>query len=255
MITPLEYGLLFCTGFAAGVVNILAGGGSFLTLPVLIFVGLPAGMANATNRLAIVFQNLGASWSFHRKKVIPWDYLAVGLVPACLGSLVGVWAALEISDAAFQRLLAFFMVAISLWTLWDPVKRHKSDKPAQPTTGFSWTRHILMPIAFFCVGVYGGFVQAGVGFLVLALSTATGLDLVRGNAIKIVWILVFTIFSLSVFIYQGWVVWVPGLVLGAGNATGGLLGVHLAVLKGHAWVKRVVTAAVIIFAIKLWFSG
>jgi uncharacterized membrane protein YfcA len=254
MITPLEYGLLFCTGFAAGVVNILAGGGSFLTLPVLIFVGLPAGVANATNRLAIVFQNLGAAWGFQRKSVIPWDYFAVGLLPACLGSLVGVWAALEISDVAFQRLLAFFMVAISLWTLWDPIK-NKATNPKQTSGRFSWTNHVVMPLAFFGVGVYGGFVQAGVGFLVLALTTATGLDLVRGNAIKIVWILVFTIFSLSVFLWQGWVVWVPGLVLGAGNTVGGLLGVHLTVLKGHSWVKRVVTVAVIVFAVKLWFSG
>ena len=104
-------------------------------------------------------------------------------------------------------------------------------------------------------GVYGGFVQAGVGFLVLAATSMAGLDLVRGNAVKVLSILAFTVVSLALFDSQGKVEWITGLVLAAGTFTGGLIGVRLTVLKGHGWIKRFVTAAIIILALKLLLTG
>jgi uncharacterized protein len=115
-----------------------------------------------------------------------------------------------------------------------------------------WTPGLVA--VFFVIGFYGGFVQAGVGFLVLAATTWAGLDLVRGNAVKVLAILVFTVVSLAIFVAQGEVRWVAGLVLGAGSVAGGQLGVRLTVLKGHRWVKAVVTAAVIVFAVLLWVT-
>ena len=100
-------------------------------------------------------------------------------------------------------------------------------------------------VAFFAVGVYGGFVQAGVGFLILAVTTTMGLDLVRGNALKVLIVLVFTPIALALFALSGKVDWGLGLALAAGNFIGGQAGVHLSVLKGHAWIKRVVLLTVI----------
>ena len=110
-------------------------------------------------------------------------------------------------------------------------------------------------MGFFVVGFYGGFIQAGVGFLVLAMTSILGLDLVRGNAVKVFLILVQTSLSLAVFTWAGKVSWKPGLAMAFGCVLGSLFGVRLTVLKGHAWVKRVVTVTVVVFALLLWFGA
>jgi len=235
---------LFAAGAAAGTINVIAGGGSFLTLPLMIFLGLPPTVANGTNRVAILVQNVGAVWGFHRHRLVEPRWLAVAAVPALAGAGLGTWAAVEIGDAAFRRVLALLMVAVTLWTLWDPLSGRRGE-PA--------LRGPLLGLAFFVVGLYGGFVQAGIGFLLIAVVTLAGLDLVRGNALKVLVVLTFTPLSLALFAASGKVVWDLGLALAAGNLTGALVGVRLTVLKGHAWVKRVVTAAVIVFAVLLWF--
>ena len=164
-----------------------------------------------------------------------------------------MWLALIVSDHAFKRILALLMVTLSLWTLWS--KRRGASTTAMtgadsPSSG----RWAGIGIAFFLIGVYGGFVQAGVGFLILAATTAAGLDLVRGNAVKVLTVLCFTALSLALFAWNGRVDWVMGLVLAAGTTLGGLAGVRLTVLKGHRWVRGVVTVTMILFALRLWFS-
>jgi uncharacterized membrane protein YfcA len=116
------------------------------------------------------------------------------------------------------------------------------------------TPGLAVAAAFFAVGIYGGFVQAGVGFFVLAATSMAGLDLVRGNAVKVLSILCFTVLSLTIFAFNGRVEWRTGLVLAAGTVLGGLVGARLTVLKGHRWVRGVVTVTMILFALKLWFS-
>lgn len=236
---------LFAAGAAAGTLNVIAGGGSFLTLPLMIFLGLPPTVANGTNRIAILVQNVGAVWSFHRHRLVEPRWVLVAGVPALIGAGLGTWAAIEIGDVAFRRTLAILMVAVTLWTLWDPLSGRDERDPV--------LRGRLFGLAFLAVGFYGGFVQAGIGFLVLAVVTLAGFDLVRGNALKVLTALTFTPLSLALFALSGKVVWGLGLALAGGNLVGGLLGVRLTVLKGHAWVKRVVTVAVIAFAILLWF--
>ncbi len=243
----IGYLLLFAAGGVAGTLNVIAGGGSFLTLPVLIFLGLPPGVANGTNRVAILLQNVGAVWSFERFGVLDKKSLLWAAVPATLGAIPGTWLALAISDRAFQKTLAFLMVAITLWTLWSPGGKLRLHPASRGRTA-------VLAAGFFAAGVYGGFVQAGVGFLVLAVTTAAGLDLVRGNAVKVLSILCFTALSLALFAWQGRVDWLLGLCLAGGNVLGGLLGVRLTVLKGHDWLRHVVTATILVFAVKLWFS-
>jgi uncharacterized membrane protein YfcA len=245
----VAYVLLLGAGLIAGTLNVIAGGGSFLTLPVLIFLGLPATVANGTNRVGILVQNVGAVWSFHRHRVLDWRSFLWAALPSSLGAALGVWIALEVGDQTFQRVLAFLMVGVTIWTILDPVGRIR-----RRSTGSEFPK--LYPLAigtgFFFVGIYGGFVQAGVGFFVLAVTTWAGLDLVRGNAVKVLSILVFTVLSLAIFSWQGMVQWIPGLVLAAGTFLGGQIGVKFTVLKGHDWVKGFVIVAVIIFAVKLW---
>ncbi len=241
-----SYSILLVAGCVAGTLNVVAGGGSFLTLPILIFLGLPPTSANGTNRVAILTQNVGAVWSFHQHGVMDWRSLLWAALPATMGAGLGALAALWVGDEAFKRILAFLMVAVTLWTLWDPLQGKLRPSPTRE-------RSLTLAGAFFAVGVYSGFVQAGVGFLILAATTMAGLDLVKGNAVKVLVILASMVISLGVFAAQGRVDWLLGFTLGAGNLVGALLGVKLTVLKGHGWIKKVVTATVILFALRLWF--
>jgi len=246
-----SYLLLFGVGSVAGVLNVVAGGGSFLTLPVMIFLGLSPTLANGTNRVGVVLQNVGAVWSFRRHGMIDWSYLLWAALPAMLGAILGTWVALWVGDELFQRILAFLMIAVTLWTLWDPLKKMQLG-----AAGSSQTPVVaVLAVGFFLSGVYGGFVQAGVGFVILATTSLAGLDLVRGNAVKVLSVLCFGVVSLGMFAWQGQVDGWIGLALGTGMALGGLIGVKLTVLKGHAWIKRVVTVTIIVFALRLWFSG
>lgn len=239
---------IFLVGIAAGVLNVVSGGGSFLTLPALIFLGLPPGIANATNRVGILCQNLGAVLEF-RRRAVPFPPEGLwGIPPALLGSWIGVEAALVVSDDAFQRWLAGFMVALAVWTLLAP---QPGSRRSTKDTRLHW---ILLSAGYFLVGLAGGFIQAGVGFLILGLTTAAGLDLVRGNLVKVALIFCITVLSLAVFTWNGRVAWVPGLSLAVGTTLGGLLGVHLSVLKGHQWLRKVVTITMLLFAFKLWFD-
>jgi uncharacterized membrane protein YfcA len=245
----LRYLLLFVAGGVAGVVNVVAGGGSFLTLPALMFLGLPPGIANCTNRVGILLQNVFAVRGFRRHGVVERGAVRWAALPATIGSLIGAWAALEISDDAFRRVVAALIVAISLWTLWSGVSAGAAGDEGRPAR-----RTALVAGAFFVVGIYGGFVQAGVGFFILAATTYAGLDLVRGNAVKVFTVLCLTALPLVIFAWYGRIDWPVGLVLASGTVLGGQLGVRLTVLKGHRWVRAIVTAAAILFAVRLWVS-
>ncbi len=257
MLTWTTASALFAAGLVAGVLNVIAGGGSFLTLPVLIFTGLPATVANATNRVGILIQNVGAVWGFHHHRKLDWRWTTLTAVPAAVGALGGTWLALLISDDTFRKVLAFVMIAVTLWTLFTGDRRG-GDRVEAGDEGLprpAGRRAAALALGCFAVGVYGGFVQAGVGFFILAVLGLAGLDLVRGNALKVLIILLFTTLSLGIFAWQGKVEWLPGLVLAAGNLLGGQIGVHLTVLKGHRWVRTVVTVAVVVFAILLLVRG
>ncbi|MFV1986088.1 MAG: sulfite exporter TauE/SafE family protein [Gemmatimonadota bacterium] len=249
----MEFGttavVLFVAGTIAGTLNVIAGGGSLLILPLLIFLGLPAGVANGTNRVAILVQNVGAVWSFNRHGMIDWGWVRIAALPALFGGAAGAWLAIRIDDLAFQRVLAVLMVVIALWTVWNPL----GGRTVGQTLSAAETRwgRVLLMVAFALIGVYGGFVQAGVGFLILAVITLGGLDLVRGNALKVLLVLGYTPLSLALFALDGKVDWAYGAALAAGNLLGAFVGVRVAVLRGHVWIKRVVTVTVLAFAIRL----
>jgi hypothetical protein len=242
--------LLFLVGLIAGTLNVLAGGGSMLTLPVLIFLGLPPTVANGTNRVAILIETMGTSWSFQRRGLISKEWLLVALPPAVLGAVLGTLAAVSIGEIALQRILAVILVGAAAWTVWHPIRPPEETDVDLPAGARRWA----YVAGFFLIGVYGGFIQAGVGFLLLAATSVAGLNLIRGNALKVIVVLAFTPLALVLFAWNGKVDWAMGLALAAGNLLGGLTGVHLQVLKGHKWVRGVVTVIIILFAARLLFS-
>jgi hypothetical protein len=238
--------LLFGVGIVAGILNVLAGGGSLLTLPLLIFMGLPSAVANGTNRIAILCQNVFAIRSFRQRGVMPLKLALLCTPPALLGSWVGANLAINLNDELFNRILALIMLGVLVFNIIDPMKHMRTGDIT-----FGWGRKLVLVVSFFGVGIYGGFVQAGVGFLIITALLIHGLDLVRINAIKVVVIFAYTFVALGVFMFHGQINYVLGLSLAAGNSLGGVIGPRLAVDRGHEWIKKVVSITVLVFALKL----
>ena len=139
------------------------------------------------------------------------------------------------------------MLAMTLWTV---TRRPLAGGDRPRRSPWHWS----MVVAFFVIGVYGGLIQAGVGFAVLAATSVAGMDLVRGNAVKLLAVLLLTLLSLAIFASSGVVDWISGLALAAGNLVGAFIGVRLAIRQGHGWIQKVVTVAVVSFAVLLWFD-
>lgn len=247
--TLVQIALLTLAGVVAGFINTLAGGGSFLTVPLLIFMGLPATVANATNRLGVFLQSMTAVAKFHNYGVFPVRFSLIVAIPSVLGSVLGSYAAMVVSDDAFKKYLAVFMVLMTLATFLKPGKMLE-----QREVDYTFGRWVLIWFIFFMIGLYGGFIQAGVGFLILAGMLLTGYDFVAGNATKTFTVLVFTGVSLALFLMAGMVRFIPGLALGIGSMIGAAIGSRTTVRKGNAFVQRFVVVMVIIFSIMLFFK-
>lgn len=214
--------LLVSTGLIAGVINTLAGGGSNLTIPALMVMGMPPDVANATNRVGVFLQSLVGARGFKKRQKLDTADIGPILLPILVGGLVGAVAAAFSPAWLLKPLLLGAMITMAVVILVKPdTVVLPEGTPARNVreTPMAW-------LSLFIAGVYGGFVQAGVGFiLIAALAGALHYDLVRANALKMVCTLVFTGLALAIFIWQGQVLWLPGLTL----ALGAMLGAHLAV--------------------------
>ncbi len=237
--------LLLSAGVAAGFLNVLAGGGSLLTLPILIFLGLPPVTANGTNRVAILCQNVMAVQKFRKTGIFMLkEGIILGLT-ASVGAAVGSMIAVETSGELFRRILSVVMIIVLALILFG----NKANQGKEQIQNI----RILIPL-FFLVGIYGGFIQAGVGFIIIAiLTTVGGAGLIQTNALKVLVIMIYMVPSLIVFLFQGQVNWTAGLVLAAGNTAGAWLGARFSVLKGDRWIRYILTVAVVSMAIKLFF--
>ncbi len=247
--------LLVLVGLFSGFINVVAGGGSFITLPVLIFMGLPPAVANGTNRVGILIQNIFALWRFQRLRVFPWKFSVAVVGPAVLGALLGAHLATVIPQEVFKRALALLMVVVTVVTLYfKPIGRLEGGREDLSLPELSLKKWAFVLVLFFFIGIYGGFVQAGVGFFILSAVVLAGYDLVRGNAVKIFVVLVFTVFALGVFMSRGLVLWKAGLALALGTTLGGQLGALASVRRGNKFIRRFVTVLIVIFAVKLILS-
>jgi hypothetical protein len=244
-----QYILIIGAGLIAGFINTLAGSGSLLTLPLLIFIGLPPNMANGTNRISIMLQSLVGTMGFRKQGSLN---LRSGLflgIPSVLGSVAGALIALAINSKAMERVVGILLILMFFIVLFKPEVWLKG-KTDQVIGGSVWINIIV----FFLIGVYGGFIQAGVGFFLLGgLVLGAGLDLVRANAIKNFLVFLYTPFALAVYILGHQVDYQAGLILSIGSMTGAWLGTRSAVSWGPAFVRYVLLLAVLVSAVQLLF--
>ena len=202
--------LLLATGFLAGIINTLAGGGSNLTLPALMVMGMPAEVANATNRVGVTVQSITALLGFRKHGKLDTDDKGPILLPTIIGGFIGAGAAAYAPAGLIKPLLLGTMLLMALIILIKPAMISPElgtpvNKVSQTPSSWVW-----LTVA----GIYGGFVQAGVGFVLLAaLAGSLRYDLVRANALKVLCTLMFTLASLVIFIAEDLILWLPGLIL------------------------------------------
>jgi uncharacterized membrane protein YfcA len=206
------------------------------------FLGLPANVANGTNRIAILLQNVVGVTSFKRQKVLDFKRgLIIGL-PAVAGSLLGARIAVSINDAIMEKAIGSLLILMFFLIILKPGRWLHSHEGLPPVN------LIFQVIIFFLIGIYGGFIQAGVGFFLLAgLVLGAGFELVKANALKVFIVLLYTPFALSVFIWNNDVNYVLGFILAIGNMTGAFLGARVAV-KWGAKAVRIFLLAALFFA-------
>ncbi len=233
--------LLILGGGVAGVINAMAGGGSTLTVPLLVLAGVPGNDANGSNRVGILTQNIASAASFHREGVTAYKEAVPVLLPVVVGSLVGSLGVSRIADDTFETIFGLLMLPILVLSL---------RKPKPRTDGEPWSA-TTTAVVFFFIGIYGGAVQAGVGLVLLAALTRAGYDLVKANVIKVLVTLVVTAIALPVFIAQGQVRWGPAIVLAVGLATGGWIGARIAVRGGEKFIRAVMVLATLVLAGRL----
>jgi uncharacterized protein len=240
-VQPSDALLLVAGGLVAGVVNTLAGGGSLLTVPLLSFLGLPGTIANGTNRVGILLQNAVASWGFWREGVFELRTALPLVAPVAAGALLGALVISRVDDVVFERAFGALMLVLLV-----PVLR------AGPARRSARPRRALAPapraLLFFAIGAFGGAFQAGVGILLLYALSAGGIDLVRGNAVKVMLNFCFSLLVLPIFVSAGQVALPEALALGSGYAAGGWLGPRLAVRGGERVIRPVLACAVIALA-------
>jgi len=240
------YLIVVAIGIIAGIINTLAAGGSLLTLPVLMALGLPPNMANGTNRIAIFLQNVIGVGKFHKEKVLDFPSgFKVGL-PAAAGAIAGAFIAVNLNDQVMKLAIAGVMIVVFFLMLLKPQRWINSNESSPPIP--YWVQLII----YFFVGIYGGFIQAGVGFFLLtSLVLGSGYDLLKANALKLFVILLYTPIALLIFFLNKDVNLVMGLVLAVGTMTGAWIATKIAMKGGAALIRYVVLVAILAAATKL----
>jgi uncharacterized membrane protein YfcA len=228
--------LLVIGGLFAGAINTVAGGGSMLTVPLLVLAGVPGNAANGSNRVGILTSNVAAVATFRRLGVDGLRHASRVVVPVVLGGFIGSFAVGRIlDDDAFERVFGLLMIPLVILSV---------RRPSNASGGRAWSRTKVVTV-FLLIGIYGGAFQAGVGLVLLAALTRSGFDLVMSNSIKVIVNTAVTVVALPVFILSGDIAWAPALVLAAGFVVGGWLGAQASFRGGEVLIRRVMVVAVL----------
>ncbi len=245
---------VFLVGIICGFINTLAGSGSLISLPLLMFLGLPATVANGTNRLGILMQGITGVYGFHKQRVIDTSFGFLLVIPAVAGAITGAFVASDISNETMERVIGIIMILMLIPIIFNTGKWLKKSNPsAKKNTKKIFT--IFQVVFYLAIGFYGGFIQAGVGvFLLSALILISGYDPVRANALKVLIILLYTPFALGVFILNNQVDWFIGLLLGGGNIIGAYIATRLTMARwANQFIRWLLIIVIVASAGKLLF--
>jgi uncharacterized membrane protein YfcA len=239
--------ILICSGIIVGFINTLAGGGTVISLSVFMFFGIPPLVANGTNRIAIVFQNITAVSYFQKHKMIDWYKVLRLAVPLIAGSLFGAFLAGYISNKWFHYIFAGVVILFGISMLVNP-DRYIYEKTDLVNRKVSLLQYLI----FFLLGIYGGFIHVGIGYPFIAvLVLINGYDLLKANVLKNVFVLCYVPFSLLIYALQGNVYWSFGLIHAIGNIIGAGLAARLAIKKGAPFIRYILLVLIVIVFLQM----
>ncbi len=240
--------LLFLCGLLSGAINTIAGGGSLITLPILIFMGLPPTIANGTNRVQLIFQNISAVYGFKTKGISYFKFSSWLSLSSIIGAILGATIAVNFPEELFKKLLSIIMILV----MFSFFIKEKKNKTLQKENTIK--NKILSFFLFFLVGIYGGFIHAGVGFfMILILSKVNELKISHSNSIKVFVALIFSISAFLIFLFDDKVNWIYGINLGIGSALGGWVASRWSYNKSDLTMKIILSIIIVVMSINLWF--
>jgi uncharacterized membrane protein YfcA len=239
--------ILICSGIIVGFINTLAGGGTVVSMSVFMFFGMSPLMANGTNRVAIIFQNTTAVAYFQKNKMIDWRFIFRLAAPITLGSIAGAIIASYLSNELFQYIFTGVIILFGISMVMNP-DRFIHERTDLVNRRISIPQHLL----YFVIGMYGGFVHVGIGYMFLAaLVWINGYDILKANILKNVFVLFYVPFSLIVFAWHDHVCWSAGLIHAIGNIIGASIAARLAIKKGAPFIRYIVMVLVGIMILQL----
>ena len=245
--SPEEAVLLLAVGVVSGFINTLAGGGSMLTLPALMMTGMPADLANGTNRVAVLAQSITGAKGFDQAGKLDRGALVGIIVPTVLGAGLGAAMASVLPNTWLKPILLTVMAIVAL-SLLVPSGTKPIEGDKLPAGG------VIAWLALFGAGLYGGFIQAGVGFILVAIvSGVLHYDLLRSNALKLVCTSIFSGVALIIFALQGQVLWLTGIVLALGSVLGALASVRFAINVDESVLRSILVIMVLTSCIAAWW--
>lgn len=246
--TTLEVLALIISGVFVGFINTLAGGGTIISLSLFMFMGLPADVANGTNRIAVILQNFTSTVNFKKQKLLDSRKATVLMIPTVIGAMLGAQLSVSIDEETFRKALGLVMIMMVYFMVVKPDKWINGQKVLQDKK-VSWQQMII----FFFIGIYGGFIQVGVGYFLLAgIVLGAGYELIRANAIKGFIVMFYTIFALIVFVLNDKVHWQYGLIHSIGNVTGAFVASRYAFSWGAGFIRWFIIVLIIITSADLF---
>lgn len=241
--------ILILSGVVVGFINTLSAGGTTISIALYLALGLPATTTNAINRVGVLIQNGFASCIFYKKHLIDYKQILLVYIPIALGTLAGSLSAIKISQQTFNICLAVVLLFMIVFLFVDTKTKNKHRKT------FTLKRYLICFPIFLIIGFYGGFVQAGTGFLLIgAISFLFGYDLISTTAAKNTLMFLYTIVAIIVFFFQAKIemnYWIYGLIHSSGNIIGSFIAAKYALKKGSWFVKIIIAIVIILTSLNL----
>jgi uncharacterized membrane protein YfcA len=241
--------LLLAAGVFGGFLNALASSGSSITLPFMVYLGIPPSIANATNRIPCLVGFTTSTLNFHKAKLIDWSKVFVLSIPLVCGNVLGVLLVLQLHERYIKYILigALFLSLVLAFTKFKQIVTQEI-KNKQPITPITF-------LLFFLIGIWAGVIVLDTAtFILFSLTLHLGIDLIKSNAIKSAVSLILLIVSSLIFIYKGQINWNAAIFLSIGSFFGGYFGSKLAISENsRALIYKALISILVIELITLSF--
>lgn len=218
----MEWILLFVAGILGGVLNSVAGGGSFITFPALLFVGIPPIAANATNTFAVCAGYISGAYGFRKDIAKHPEVIIFTVIWSLVGGVIGAYLLLNITESLFLEAIPWLLLFATLLFIFGQQISYFATKLAQRASISSHWGTVILALCLVLVSAYGGFFNAGLGVIVLSYLVLAGYkDINQMNGLKLLVSSSVSLVAIAIFVTEGVIDWSRGSVVMAGTLLGG----------------------------------